>query len=117
MLITLNQYPKILLKIDSATAPGLHISIDLLDGLLELLKSRGYAKERVELLFFEVDEVKRSEGFNAITENGFYKGYRVRSPNDYDFYESNCSVIVRCLQRCTIEQNFIYDFQTTVKSV
>ena len=56
---------------------------------MELLKSRGYAKERVELLFFEVDEVKRSEGFNAITENGFYKGYRVRSPNDYDFYESN----------------------------
>lgn len=89
MLITPNKYPKILLKIDSATAPGLHISIDLLDGLLELLKSRGYAKERVELLFFEVDEVKRSEGFNAITENGFYKGYRVRSPNDYDFYESN----------------------------
>ena len=117
MLITPNKYPKILLKIDSATAPGLHISIDLLDGLLELLKSRGYAKERVELLFLKWMRSRDRRDLTPLRRMAFIKDIEYEVQMTTIFTNQIGFMIVRCLQRCTIEQNFIYDFQTTVKSV
>lgn len=82
-----NNFPKIVIKLDTSASPGLQVSIGLLDGLLELLKNRGYEKEKVELVCFQLEEVRRAKGYRLISEMDFYKGHLVSSPKNLNFFE------------------------------
>ena len=82
-----NNFPKIVIKLDTSASPGLQVSIGLLDGLLELLKNRGYEKEKVELICFQLEEVRRAKGYRLISEMDFYKGHLVTSPQNLNFFE------------------------------
>ena len=80
------RYPKIIVKLDADAAPGLFVSSKLLDATLTLLKSKGYSKEKVMIMCFEYEKLKRSVGYNEELNDSGYKGHKVSSPEDLSFF-------------------------------
>jgi len=87
--ITPVNFPKIVIKLDTSAAPGLHTSSLLVDAILEFLRNRGYEKEEVDLLSFHFDQLIRSKSYNLYTQGRFYKGHKIQSPQDRDFFKND----------------------------
>ena len=87
--ISPDNYPKIVIKLDTSAAPGLHTSSLLVDAILEFLQNRGYKKKEVDLLSFHFDQLIRSESYNLYTQGRFYKGHKIQTPEDPDFFKND----------------------------
>ena len=81
-------FPKIIIKLDTSAAPGLHPSSNLVDATLEFLRQRGYSKDRVDLLCFNFDELVRSKAYGLQSKNRKYKGHKIQTPVDEGFFTS-----------------------------
>ena len=86
--ITPESFPKIIIKLDTSAAPGLHSSSNLVDATLEFLRQRGYSKDKVELLCFNFDQLVRSKAYSLQSQYRKYKGYKIRTPLDVGFFTS-----------------------------
>ncbi len=80
--------PKIVIKLDSSASPGLQVSSQLLDGLLECLYGRGFTKGSIELLCLQPEKLGLVPGYAEIGNFSRYGGHLVRSPMDEDFFET-----------------------------
>ena len=87
--ISPDNYPKIVLKLDTSAAPGIHTSSLLVDAILEFLRNRGYAKEEVDLLCFHFEQLIRSKSYSLYTKGRFYKGHKIQTPQDRGFFKND----------------------------
>lgn len=81
-------FPKIAIKLDTTAAPGLQVSQNLINGLLKVLQERKFSKDQVVFVAMMPENLKISGFLEYDRKSFFYKGYRVHTPNDPDFYNS-----------------------------
>lgn len=88
-LVAPENYPKIVIKLDTIAAPGLQVSRNLIDGLLEILLECGFSKEQVDFIAMKPQNLKLSGFFHDLSGSFSYRGHKVRTPEDPEFFNSD----------------------------
>ena len=81
-----SQISSIAIKLNTLHAPGLQVSPFLVNALLEFLSSRGYRNEQIFLVDRDEVSIVRGGFISPIASNNFYRGYRVFSSLNKNYY-------------------------------
>tara|TARA_B100001093_G_scaffold123627_1_gene116209 strand:- start:45 stop:1139 length:1095 start_codon:yes stop_codon:yes gene_type:complete len=87
-LVTPKNYPKIVIKLDTIAAPGLQVSRNLIDGLLEILLTRGFSTDQVDFIAMKPENLKLSGYCHDLAGSLSYRGHVIRTPLDLEFFDS-----------------------------
>ena len=75
------------IKIETSCAPGLQVSTSLVDGLLLLLKKRGYREDQVFLADQDLQKLKMAGFAKGPSDARNYRGHRLFCSVDKEFFD------------------------------